>query len=110
VYKANNLTNALDQRNGHMGKGDEKKMVTSNPGNGGPIAMKAFDYKGETLGGTRSIAVDHKINKELQIETPIRINDLFEQHLASPGSGVESSVNGGRKIKRLNQLIEYLQI
>ena len=61
MYKAN----ALDQRNGHLSKGEEKKTVSKSIGNGGPIAMKAFDYKGETLGVTQSIAVDHKINKEL---------------------------------------------
>ena len=105
MLKANNLTNALDRRNEHG------KTASSNVANGGPIAMKAFDYQQESLGGTRSIAADHKINKELRVQTPIRINDLFEQHPATPGSGISSDTyTGGKNIKRTNQLIEYLQI
>jgi hypothetical protein len=65
MLKANNLTNALDRRNEH-GK-EHEKTVSSNVAKGGPIAMKAFDYQQESLGGTRSIAVDHKINKELRV-------------------------------------------
>ena len=66
MLKANNLTNALERRNEHMGK-EHGKTVSSNVANGGPIAMKAFDYQQESLGGTRSIAADHKINKELRV-------------------------------------------
>jgi len=54
--------NAFDRRNEHIRTDDEK--MTVNVGNGEPITIKAFDYQQETLGGTRSIAVDHKINKE----------------------------------------------
>lgn len=107
MLKANNLTNVLDRRNEHIGKDDEK-TITNNVGAGDPISIKAFDYQQESLGGTRSIVVDHKINKEQNQETPIRINDLFEQHLTTPGSGVES--DAGKNIKRMNQLVEYLQI
>ena len=106
MLKANNLMTAFDRRNDTSVLGDEQVNV----GSGEAIAVKAFDYQQDSFGGTRNIAVDHKITREQR--TPIRINDLFEQHLNSPGSNVESEsgAKAGRNIKRMNQLIEYLQI
>ena len=63
MLKANNLMNVLDRRNEHIGKEDEK-TITNDVGAGDPISIKAFDYQQESLGGTRSITADHKINKE----------------------------------------------